>query len=1342
MNSSTLRNSKTRRISAQRVILNCEQLEARQLMASDLQFIAPVATLSSTTELISHDDQLARSPATHAYYLDGQAKPMVVDSSKLAIKLAAGASVSDLNNLGIELDRQLTNDYAVVKSHNKTDINRQQLISSGLVADAVSVFFIQGSRSEAVLLDEVIVALKPGVTEDDFFAGNSLFTSHRAVLGTPNQFVASVADGNGEVALHVANAIDDDPRLEFSAPNFYQNWQKYFTPNDTRFTSQWYLNNTGQSGGLVDADPDLPEAWDTVTGISSVVIGVIDDGVSAHSDLSLWRNPGELEDSLDNDVNGWADDINGWSFYDNDPTSDNTTVVDKHGTTIAGVAAARGNNALGVAGTAYGSRVLSAKIVKNNVATSDANIASAIYYAAGRTADGLLTWKAADVILWAYGGGSGNAVINTALTWSTSNGNLGKGVAVVVGTGNSNGAITEPALQSLTNPGVIAVGAYNNKGTKSDYSNFGPALDVMAPSNDNRVGYVGIDSTDRTGAEGYNGADDYTGTTNVTGWGAGTSSAAAVTSGVAALTLARAAALSVTITATQLRSYLRANTDYLAGATYDIATGKNNEYGFGGINANSAVLNVNKPEISVLTTTSEIQSGNTVVVGSAQFGANVDRVIRIRNQGTQTLNLSSLSLPSGPFSILSAPGSTALALGESTTFTVRYSPTGGGVQTRVLTINSNDANEAAFTITLSGTGPNVTGKVFEDYDGDSILDTPDILKTNHTVYVDSNNNGVRDTASTTFTNSTSTPLPDATLTTSTLAVSGLASVVRDLNVRVNLTHTRDDDLMITLVSPSGTRVQLVNKVGGAGANFTNTIFDDEAATLISAGTVPFTGSFRPLQSLTAFDEVSGNGTWTLEIADQYSTNTGTLLSWDLTIATSEQTVVTAADGTYGLFNLPVGSYVIRQEAPAGWTVAGGMSHTANIATVNDNLQDRDFGIGKNDRVYAAVFNDVNVDGLWNVGEVAVSGRVLVDDLNNNGVNDGGGETNVNFSAAGYAAMDLTPGAHNVLLDTFAGWRYTLPANGVRNLTAAGAPFFNQLYGTRVNNQAPTDITLSANTVVENKAVGTSIGTFSSADPDFSNTFSYSLVAGVGDTGNSQFTIDLAGTLQTAASFNFEAATSYSILVRSTDQDGATFDKSFTISVVDIVEFNAGGISIGTGSVERSVVDKLRFVFDGATTFDAGAFLIEKRGVGGGVVTSALATSTNVSGQTVATVTFSGGFTRGIGGALSDGYYQVTLDGSKVHRGGQTLDVNGDGIGGDTYILGSVEADKFFALYGDTNGDGLVGVAEFGQFRSTFGKLSADPGFNGQYDYEGDGAVGVGDFGQFRSRFGKPKLEFV
>jgi hypothetical protein len=104
----------------------------------------------------------------------------------------------------------------------------------------------------------------------------------------------------------------------------------------------------------------------------------------------------------------------------------------------------------------------------------------------------------------------------------------------------------------------------------------------------------------------------------------------------------------------------------------------------------------------------------------------------------------------------------------------------------------------------------------------------------------------------------------------------------------------------------------------------------------------------------------------------------------------------------------------------------------------------------------------------------------------------------------------------------------------------------------VCNSAPTNITLSASSIAENQAVGTQVGTFSTTDPDTGNTFTYTLVSGTGDTDNASFTIGgtSGNSLLTAASFNFETKSSYSIRVRTTDQEGAFFEKQFTITVLN------------------------------------------------------------------------------------------------------------------------------------------------------------------------------------------------
>ena len=101
-------------------------------------------------------------------------------------------------------------------------------------------------------------------------------------------------------------------------------------------------------------------------------------------------------------------------------------------------------------------------------------------------------------------------------------------------------------------------------------------------------------------------------------------------------------------------------------------------------------------------------------------------------------------------------------------------------------------------------------------------------------------------------------------------------IIQDINVTIgNLTHTFDGDLDIFLVAPNGTRVELSTDNGGTGDNFVNTVFDDQAATSITVGTPPYTGSFKPEGLLSTLNGIPANGTWTLEITDDATTDVGT-----------------------------------------------------------------------------------------------------------------------------------------------------------------------------------------------------------------------------------------------------------------------------------------------------------------------------------------------------------------------------------------------------------------------------------------------------------------------------------
>lgn len=146
-------------------------------------------------------------------------------------------------------------------------------------------------------------------------------------------------------------------------------------PNDPQLQEQWGLHNTGQSDGSPDADVDAPEAWDISQGGEDSlgrrpIVAVIDDGFELeHPDLNFWKNTNEIPDNgIDDDNNGYIDDYDGWNSYE-----DNGQLpFAGHGTQVAGVIGARGNNGLGVSGMAWdipilpvaGSSILEAIAIK------------------------------------------------------------------------------------------------------------------------------------------------------------------------------------------------------------------------------------------------------------------------------------------------------------------------------------------------------------------------------------------------------------------------------------------------------------------------------------------------------------------------------------------------------------------------------------------------------------------------------------------------------------------------------------------------------------------------------------------------------------------------------------------------------------------------------------------------------------------------------------------------------------------------------------------------------------------------------------------------------------------
>lgn len=402
--------------------------------------------------------------------------------------------------------------------------------------------------------------------------------------------------------MSVAEAIklyQADPNVEYAQPN--RICRKSAMPNDSLFSSQWNMSR------LL-----LPRVWDTVTDVSSVKVAVLDTGVDfTHPDLraNLWTNPGEIpNDSIDNDNNGIIDDYYGVNYNDGvisgNPMDDDT--ADAHGTHVAGIIGAAGNNSLGVSGMAWGANIISIKFLHGADGLGEISDAiKGIEYAIGH---------GAKIINLSFEVSGLDLALKDAISRAGE-----QGVLVVSAAGNSGSDLDliQVSPASIRLPNTLSVAFINRDDSLGGFSDYGKTtVDVAAPGQS-------ILSTVMTSVN----ASGYRTTT-------GTSMASPHVSGLAALVMAQYPGLSIR----QVKARILAGVEKITSLKGMVITE-------GIINAASSLASRTFEEAVVFDVApARVLPNGTITVTGANFGGN----------GTLYLGTTILPVTSWTDSIISA----------------------------------------------------------------------------------------------------------------------------------------------------------------------------------------------------------------------------------------------------------------------------------------------------------------------------------------------------------------------------------------------------------------------------------------------------------------------------------------------------------------------------------------------------------------------------------------------------------------------------------------------------------------------------------------------------------------
>jgi subtilisin family serine protease len=545
------------------------------------------------------------------------------------------------------------------------------------------------SQSRAGHTGQIIVRYRSGV-------GSLTRTAVRQAVGATLDRAlplidAQVVEPAAGTFAHTLAALRRDPHVLWAQPNRRLNLD-VDPSSEELYVLQWGHENTGlripyPSGtpGIRDIDVDGNAALFHTDG-SGVVVAVIDDGVDgSHPDLAdqLWTNPdesggGKETNGVDDDGNGFVDDVHGWDFCNDDnslhdnPASPDVELPDYHGTAVAGTIAAAVNTS-GMAGIAPGAQIMGLKFLvagepdDGDICSDDAHAIEAIDYAAQ---------NGADIINASWGGPDDGPALDDAIEAA--------GILFVTSAGNGgldgvgdNIDVHPVSPGSSTVANVLTVGANDNRGRLTTFTNYGPtSVDLMAPGKDVVV----------TVPEDYdpNFAED------LWYYFDGTSFSAPYTAGVAALVLSENPSLSPT----ELRAQVIQSGTKLAAAAGKTVSGRM-------LNARNA-LDVSPPTLGLITARP---------TPSSTLGASVARTRISWAPATENFAIDyyRVRMREGTGAWQTVVGSTLertvdvnLRIGRNYEFELFARDRGGNTATRTLPVKTYRYQEAASQATYSG----------------------------------------------------------------------------------------------------------------------------------------------------------------------------------------------------------------------------------------------------------------------------------------------------------------------------------------------------------------------------------------------------------------------------------------------------------------------------------------------------------------------------------------------------------------------------------------------------------------------------------------------------------------